>query len=501
MGTVTYDDITKKYGNEIAVENLNLDIEDGEFVTLVGPSGCGKSTSLECVAGLTEPTSGAVYINDRDVTGLPPKQRDIAMVFQNIALFPHMDVYDNISYGLRLRDVDKDEIDRRVDEAASMVQMEGMLDRMPDEMSGGQQQRVAIARAIVREPEVFLMDEPLANLDAKLRVHMRTQLQKLHQELDATIIYVTHNQEEAMTMSSRIAVMNEGHLQQFADPLTCYYRPTNRFVAGFIGSPSMNFIEGRLTDDGVETDHFSLDIAKDLPDTETGQEVTVGVRPEDIAIAEGSSIETDSGPVGITDAGDMDGLPSDPIPVRTDVLEPVGDDIYVYCNYRKGGSVGQSTGESQAIADGDGRRDASGTSEAQSDGGTDVASGDDEGDISGATGGTESGDRLLMSIPPMPDMNIAEATNKDIDVVMDLTMVHLFDGESGEAITHGLTPVDDDSSKTHHDGDVTDGRDGRTDTTGGDVDTTPGRDGDATTGRDGDATTGRDGDDNSSTSR
>ena len=219
------------------------------------------------------------------------------MVFQNIALFPHMDVYDNISYGLRLRDTEKDEVDRRVDEAAEMVQMQGVLDRVPDEMSGGQQQRVAIARAIVREPEVFLMDEPLANLDAKLRVHMRTQLQQLHKELETTILYVTHSQEEAMTMSNRIAVMNEGELQQFAAPLTCYYRPKNRFVAGFIGSPPMNFVEGRLTEDGVETDHFILDVERDLPDTEVGQAVTVGVRPEDITIAEGATFETDSGPV------------------------------------------------------------------------------------------------------------------------------------------------------------------------------------------------------------
>ncbi len=419
MGDVTYDDITKTYGEETAVENMNIEIEDGEFVTLVGPSGCGKSTTLEMVAGLTEPTSGRIFIDGEDVTGLAPKDRDIAMVFQNIALFPHMDVYDNISYGLRLRNVDSDEVDRRVDEAAEMVQMEGMLDRMPDEMSGGQQQRVAIARAIVRDPAVFLMDEPLANLDAKLRVHMRTQLQQLHRELDATIIYVTHNQEEAMTMSNRIAVMNEGRLQQYDAPLTCYYRPTNRFVAGFIGSPSMNFIEGTLTSDGVETEYFTLAVERDIPGADSGQAVTVGIRPEHITIAEEATFETDAGPVGVTDASDMDGTPSRPIPVKTDVLEPVGDDIYVYSDFRPERSD-------------DERR----TPEVRADGSTTV----DDGDAA------ESDDQLLMSIPPMPDMETYEATDQETSVVVDREMVHLFDAETGEAMTHGLTPETDETT-------------------------------------------------------
>jgi multiple sugar transport system ATP-binding protein len=432
MGDVRYENITKEYGEETAVTDMNIEIDDGEFVTLVGPSGCGKSTTLEIVAGLTEPTSGRVYIDDEDVTDLPPKDRDIAMVFQNIALFPHMDVYDNISYGLRLRNVDSEEVDRRVDEAAEMVQLEGMLDRMPDEMSGGQQQRVAIARAIVRDPAVFLMDEPLANLDAKLRVHMRTQLQQLHRELDATIIYVTHNQEEAMTMSNRIAVMNEGHLQQFDAPLTCYYRPTNRFVAGFIGSPSMNFIPGRLTDGGVETDHFTLDVDRDLPGTETGQEVTVGVRPEHVAIAERATFETESGPVGAADASDMDGTPSEPIPVRTTVLEPVGDDIYVYTEFREGPSSADDDGRTRAVADGSGGSDETGTA--------------------GETASPGTDDQLLMSIPPMPDMDTYEAADQDTEVVLDREMVHLFDADTGDAITHGLTPETDDSSASTRDG-------------------------------------------------
>jgi len=443
MGDVTFDDVRKEYDDTTAVEGLDLEIEDGEFVTLVGPSGCGKSTSLETVAGLTEPTSGAVYIDGENVTGLPPKDRDIAMVFQNIALFPHMDVYDNISYGLRLRDTDKEEVDRRVDEAAEMVQMEGMLDRMPDEMSGGQQQRVAIARAIVREPAVFLMDEPLANLDAKLRVHMRTQLQELHRKLGTTIIYVTHNQEEAMTMSSRIAVMNEGELQQFDEPLECYYRPKNRFVAGFIGSPSMNFIEGRLTDEGVETDHFTLDVDRDLPGTEVGQTVTVGVRPEDITLAATATFETDSGPVDTQDESELDGTYSDSIDVVTDVLEPVGDDIYVYTRFPEQAERGGSVAASEESDEGRAGSDAASTAGpvASAEGETGAASSDAGDDADSVEAGENtSEERLLMSIPPMPDMSTYEAEGQHTQIVLNLDMVHLFDGETGEAITHGLTP-------------------------------------------------------------
>src|SRR6056297_1130300 len=282
MGDVKLEHVTKRYADVTAVDDMNLDISDGEFVTLVGPSGCGKSTTLETIAGLTIPTEGTITIADREVTNLPPKDRGIAMVFQNIALFPHMDVYDNISFGLRLRDYPQDEIDRRVERAADIVQLEGMLGRMPEEMSGGQRQRVAIARAIVREPDVFLMDEPLANLDAKLKVHMRTELQRLHKELDTTIIYVTHDQEEAMTLSDRIAVIDGGDLQQFAPPLTCYNEPDNLFVAGFIGSPSMNFVEGTVGDGGFESEH--VDVEFDVAPMAVGQgdTVTLGIRPEDV---------------------------------------------------------------------------------------------------------------------------------------------------------------------------------------------------------------------------
>src|SRR6056297_3630516 len=287
MARVRLEHVTKRYDDQgdvvTAVDNMNLDIEHGEFICFVGPSGCGKSTTMETIAGLTIPTEGEVYIGDREVTNLPPKDRGIAMVFQNIALFPHMDVYDNISFGLRLRDYPQDEIDRRVEHASDVVQLEGMLDRMPDEMSGGQRQRVAIARAIVREPDVFLMDEPLANLDAKLRVHMRTELQRLHKELDTTIIYVTHDQAQAMTMSDRIAVIDGGDLQQFAPPLTCYNEPDNLFVAGFIGSPSMNFVEGTVEADAIETKNFSLSFNPSSVDgIGAGDQVTIGIRPEDI---------------------------------------------------------------------------------------------------------------------------------------------------------------------------------------------------------------------------
>ncbi|WP_225336048.1 ABC transporter ATP-binding protein [Halomicrobium urmianum] len=380
MAQVTLSDITKRYddgeGGVVAVDDMNLDINDGEFVCLVGPSGCGKSTTMETIAGLTQPTEGTIFIGDRDVTTLPPKDRGVAMVFQNIALFPHMDVYDNISFGLRLRDFPQDEIDRRVEHAADIVQLEGMLDRMPDEMSGGQRQRVAIARAIVREPDVFLMDEPLANLDAKLRVHMRTELQRLHKELDTTIIYVTHDQAEAMTMSDRIAVIDSGELQQIAPPLVCYNEPANLFVAGFIGSPSMNFVEGTVDEGGVETEHFRVEFDPATIDgLGVGDQVTMGVRPENVHPAS----ETDE-----------IAHPSAPIDARTDVLEPMGDEIFAYL----------LMGEGQ-------------TSMAQE---------------------TASSDQLLMSIDP--DSPIQE--DDDIQVVLDREKIHLFHAASGDALTHDL---------------------------------------------------------------
>jgi len=251
MARVVLDGMTKRYpGGALAVDNMNLDIADGEFVCLVGPSGCGKTTALRMIAGLEDITSGEVRIGDRVVNDLPPRDRDIAMVFQSYALYPHMTVFDNMAFGLQLRKTPKDEIDKAVREAARILDLERFLDRKPGALSGGQRQRVALGRAIVREPSAFLMDEPLSNLDAKLRVATRAEIARLHQRLEATMIYVTHDQVEAMTMGDRIAVINEGVLQQAGTPKEMYSSPRNHFVAGFIGSPSMNFVDFKINGDG-----------------------------------------------------------------------------------------------------------------------------------------------------------------------------------------------------------------------------------------------------------
>jgi len=385
MATIELEHIGKEYGNDIAIEDLNLDIRDGEFVTLVGPSGCGKSTTIETIAGLTKPTSGTVSIGNRDVTKLPPKDREIAMVFQNIALFPHKDVYDNISFGLQLRKFDEGEIDKRVEKAADTVQLNGMLDRMPSEMSGGQRQRVAIARAIVRQPDAFLRDEPLANLDAELRVHMRTQLQRIHDELDTTIVYVTHDQAQAMTMSDRIAVIDDGDLQQFAPPLACYNEPANLFVAGFIGSPAMNFIEGILTTDGFESDagYVDVDFDPSMVDAAVGQEVVLGVRPEHV-------LPND------TATGDVTAR----IDTYTDVTEPMGKEIFVYLVTDQSATVDMED--------------------------------------PGASG------QLLMSVGPAADVG----EDEPLSVVFDKSNLHLFDADSETALAHGLSePTATDASE------------------------------------------------------
>lgn len=381
MGDVTLEHVSKHYDDVTAVDDMNLDIDDGEFICLVGPSGCGKSTTMEMIAGLTIPSEGKMFIGDREVTNLPPKDRGVAMVFQNIALFPHMDVYDNISFGLRLRNYAKEEIERRVERAAEIVQLQGMLERMPDEMSGGQRQRVAIARAIVRNPGVFLMDEPLANLDAKLRVHMRTELQRLHKELDTTIIYVTHDQAEAMTMSDRIAVIDSGQLQQIDPPLVCYNEPANLFVAGFIGSPSMNFLDGEVAADGFSSTNIDVEFDPADLGVEPGTDVTMGIRPEDVYLVDEESLVSN---------------PSHRIDAVTDVLEPMGDEIFVYLKLSESAE-------------------------------TDLE------DTSGV-----ANDQLLMSVAP--DTDIAE--DEDVTVVLDRSRVHLFDTATGEAISHGIeTPV------------------------------------------------------------
>jgi multiple sugar transport system ATP-binding protein len=292
MATVTFDHVFKRYGDVVAVSDLNLEIGDGEFMVLVGPSGCGKTTSLRMIAGLEEITDGSLRIGERVVNDVAPKDRDIAMVFQSYALYPHMTVRDNLAFGLKLRKVAKSEIDKRINEAAGILQLEKLLDRKPKELSGGQRQRVALGRAIVREPAVFLMDEPLSNLDAKLRVQTRAEIARLHQRLGTTMVYVTHDQVEAMTMGQRIAVMSEGLLQQVGTPQQLYDSPINRFVAGFIGSPSMNFLEVTVASKGIDTlseGGFTFPLPANYRDALsrlTGDRVVVGFRPEHLELGD-----------------------------------------------------------------------------------------------------------------------------------------------------------------------------------------------------------------------
>lgn len=290
MATLKLKDIDKVYDNGFqAVHKFNLDIEDKEFIVFVGPSGCGKSTTLRMIAGLEEISGGELYINDRLVNDIPPKERNIAMVFQSYALYPHMSVYDNLAFGLKLKKMDKEEIDKSVKEAARILEIEELLDRKPKQLSGGQRQRVALGRAIVRNADVFLMDEPLSNLDAKLRVQMRSELIKLHRKLETTTIYVTHDQTEAMTMASRIVVMSKGFVQQIGTPKEIYAKPANKFVASFIGSPAMNFIDGVIQNG----EFVASDLRVKLPSTKAhvakeyeGKEVTLGIRPEELRVKE-----------------------------------------------------------------------------------------------------------------------------------------------------------------------------------------------------------------------
>jgi len=291
MADVTLKNVTKKFGNVVAVDSMNIDVKDGEFLVLLGPSGCGKTTTLRIIAGLEEVTSGEVYIGGRLVNDVPPKDRDIAMVFQNYALYPHMNVYKNISFGLELRRTPRDIIDKKVKEVAAMLGLENLLHRKPRELSGGQRQRVALARAIVRDPKVYLMDEPLSNLDAKLRVQTRGELIKLHERLGVTTIYVTHDQVEAMTLGNRVVVMNKGLVQQVGAPKDVFDHPANKFVAGFVGTPPMNFFDVTIEKVGEDIVLKGIDFkikplkehAKILEQANLkGKEVTLGIRPKDI---------------------------------------------------------------------------------------------------------------------------------------------------------------------------------------------------------------------------
>jgi len=320
MAKVILKNLTKKFEEVVAVNNMSSTIEDREFAVLVGPSGCGKTTTLRMVAGLEEVTEGDIYIGDRLVNDIAPKDRDIAMVFQNYALYPHFSVYDNMAFGLRLRRIPKREIDKMVHEAAKILKIEDLLKRKPKQLSGGQRQRVALGRAIVRNPKVFLMDEPLSNLDAKLRVQMRTEIAKLHERLNATIIYVTHDQTEAMTMADKIIIMKDGIVQQTGKPQEVYDYPNNMFVAGFIGSPAMNFLDAAITDrmtlkGGIFELNTTDKVRKIIKDNNLiGKEMVIGIRPEDLE-----------------DSDFVQNIPANStITANVEVTEPMGSEIYVY---------------------------------------------------------------------------------------------------------------------------------------------------------------------------
>ena len=317
MAQITLDSVTKRFGSGdgaiVAVDDVSLGIEDGEFVVFVGPSGSGKSTLLRVVAGLERQSEGDVVIGNTLVNELGPRARNIAMVFQNYALYPNMTVEDNMSFGLKMStDLDPDEIQERVRDTAETMGIGGLLDNTPGEMSGGQQQRVALGRAIVRDPDVFLMDEPLSNLDAKLRTQMRTEINRLQNELGVTTLYVTHDQTEAMTMGDRLVVLNYGELQQIGTPLDCFYRPANRFVAGFLGSPSMNFFEGRIEGGTLRADGFDYDLTERMQSSVGSRnEVILGIRPEDAAVHDRPSSDHE-------------------FEALVDVVEPMGSISYVY---------------------------------------------------------------------------------------------------------------------------------------------------------------------------
>jgi len=292
LARVVLKNLTKRFGSTIAVNDLNLEVQRREFLVLLGPSGCGKTTTLRCIAGLETPDEGEIYIGDRLVNDLPPKDRDVAMVFQSYALYPHMKVFDNMAFPLKMRKFPKNEIERRVKEAAKLLRISHLLDRKPRQLSGGEQQRVALGRAIVRNPSVFLMDEPLSNLDAKLRVYMRAELKRLQKELGVTTVYVTHDQVEAMTMADKIAIMNSGVLQQVGNAYDVYHHPNNLFVAGFIGNPPMNFIDCTLKEKDssylLDAASFILplpdDMSKIVKEKATVSELILGIRPEDISV-------------------------------------------------------------------------------------------------------------------------------------------------------------------------------------------------------------------------
>ena len=316
MAKVELKNICKMFDDVVAVDNATITVEDKEFVVLVGPSGCGKSTTLRMIAGLEEITSGELFIDDEKMNNVPPKDRNIAMVFQNYALYPHMSVFDNMAFGLKIKKIPKTEIEQRVHDAAKILDIEKYLNRKPRALSGGQRQRVAVGRAIVRNPKVFLFDEPLSNLDAKLRVQMRAELSDLHHRLNATMIYVTHDQVEAMTMADKIVVMKDGKIQQTGSPLYLYNNPSNKFVGGFIGSPPMNFLTAQVNPNAINCDGFELTPTKAheaVLKNYSGKNIYLGIRPEDLSFSENPAAENN-------------------IPAKVTVVEPLGADIHLWLN-------------------------------------------------------------------------------------------------------------------------------------------------------------------------
>ncbi len=322
MASIALESVTKSYGTAMVVDNVDLEIIDGEFLVLVGPSGCGKTTTLRMIAGLESITSGTVKIGDRVVNDVEPKDRDIGMVFQNYALYPHMSIYENMSFGLRLHNVAKDEIERRITETAELLGLTAVLKRKPRQLSGGQRQRVALGRAIVREPAVFLMDEPLSNLDAKLRVQTRTEILRLHKRLNNTVVYVTHDQVEAMTMAHRIVVMKDGIVQQVATPRDLYENPVNSFVAGFIGSPQMNFVDVDIERRDGQLFARSAGGSVAVPPGKvegSGGQAILGIRPEDVLLAHSGNGAS--------------------LPATVDVIETLGSEQYVFLKLKDGAQL------------------------------------------------------------------------------------------------------------------------------------------------------------------
>jgi multiple sugar transport system ATP-binding protein len=412
MAEVTMEEVTKIYGGDVtAVNKMNLDIPDGEFVVFVGPSGCGKSTALRMIAGLEDISGGKVFIGDQVVNDLPPRQRDIAMVFQNYALYPHMNVRENMGFALKLRKLDKGEISRRVEEAARILSIEHFLDRKPKALSGGQRQRVALGRAIVREPKAFLMDEPLSNLDAKLRVQMRTEIAKLHNRIGTTTIYVTHDQTEAMTMADRIVVLKDGLIQQVDSPQQMYDHPNNVFVAGFIGSPAMNFLRARLEREngGYEVTFGSTRIplsrevvgeVKERRGKDLGEhvgEIVLGVRPEHLEDAETEAAEVLGGPEGTSC-----------VEVETQVIESMGSEKYIYFEPPKEQAVHLSSIAEMTDDDEGGREE----------------------DTMGGSAEDVGGNLMVARVAP-------ESTAREgqkIRLVVDSSKIRIFDPETEQAI-------------------------------------------------------------------